>query len=260
MPNFLFANQACFFVYYTIMGYQFDNDKMYNPALDEVIGASTIVDDDAPPIDYRDDANRHERGQRTLAGTNPPPLPQVKAADLQFPNEKAEVSLSDDDDDDPNDEDYIDDTPTNLEDTLNQEHTITAVLGITDIANAMATQEEQIIAEEDNDGAINGTVNETEGVDNIEELQQQLLHQVADVDAANDNNTASDSNTATNSTIEYNTSIDSITATNSTTEKKFKSIRMASRNNCVNLVTQLSEILAQCIAYLSQDMTQSTSY
>jgi hypothetical protein len=34
-----------------------------------------------------------------------------------------------------------------LENTLNQEHTITAVLGITDMENAMATQEEQILAE-----------------------------------------------------------------------------------------------------------------
>jgi Ulp1 family protease len=57
MPTFLFANQALIFVYYTIMGYQFDHDEMYNPSLDEVIGASTIVDDDAPSIDYRDDAN-----------------------------------------------------------------------------------------------------------------------------------------------------------------------------------------------------------
>jgi hypothetical protein len=60
---------------------------MYNTALDKVIGASTTVDDDAPPNDYRDDTNRHERGQRTLVGTNPPPLPQVTATDLQFPNE-----------------------------------------------------------------------------------------------------------------------------------------------------------------------------
>jgi hypothetical protein len=69
-----------------------------------------------------------------------------------------------------------------LENTLNQEHTITAVLGLTNMANAMATQEEQILEEEDNDGEMNVQVNETEGVDNIDELQQQLLNQVADVD------------------------------------------------------------------------------
>jgi hypothetical protein len=101
---------------------------------------------------------------------------------LQYLNEEGEVSPSDDDDDDPNDEDYIDDTPKNLEDTLNQEHTITAVLGLTYMAHYMATQEEQILTEEDNDGAMNVQVNETEGVDNIEELQQQLLNQAADVD------------------------------------------------------------------------------
>jgi hypothetical protein len=209
LPTFLFANQARIFVYYTIMGCQFDHDEMYNPALDEVIGASTIEDNNAPPIDYRDDANRHERGQRTIVGTNQPPLPQVTAADLQFPNEEGEISLSDDDGDDPNDEDYTEDTPENWENTLNQEHTITTVLGLTDMENAMATQEEQILAEEDNDRAMNVQVNEMEGVDNIEELQQHLLNQVADVDhqirmlqEANDNNTANNSNTATDSTTE----------------------------------------------------------
>jgi hypothetical protein len=48
MPTFLFANQARMFVYYTVMGYQFDPDELYNSALDEVLGASNIVDDDAP--------------------------------------------------------------------------------------------------------------------------------------------------------------------------------------------------------------------
>jgi hypothetical protein len=56
----------------------------YNPELGEVIGASAIVDDDAPPIDYRDDTNRHERGQPTLTGTNPPPLPQVAMHKVRF--------------------------------------------------------------------------------------------------------------------------------------------------------------------------------
>jgi hypothetical protein len=136
------------------------------------------------------------------------PHREVTSADLQFPNEDGEISLSDDDDDDPNDEDYTDDTPTNLENALNQEHTITAVLGLTDMANAMATQEKQILAEEDNDGTMDVQVNETEGVDNIEELQQQLLDQVADVDhqirmlqEANDKNTATDSKTTTDSSV-----------------------------------------------------------
>jgi hypothetical protein len=91
-----------------------------------------------PPIDYRDDANRHERGQSTLTETNPPPLPQATAADLQFPNEEGDISVTDDDGDDPDDEDYTDNTPTNLASTLNQEHTVIAVLGLTDMANTMA--------------------------------------------------------------------------------------------------------------------------
>jgi hypothetical protein len=47
-PYILFANRARIFVYYTVMGYHFDQDELYNSALDEVLGASTIVDDDAP--------------------------------------------------------------------------------------------------------------------------------------------------------------------------------------------------------------------
>jgi hypothetical protein len=101
-------------------------------------------------------------------------LPQVTAADLQFPNEAGEISLTNDDDYDPNHKDYTDDTPTNLASTLNQEKKITAVLGLTDMANAMATQEEQILEEEDNDVAMNVQANETEGMDNIEEFQQQF--------------------------------------------------------------------------------------
>jgi Ulp1 family protease len=49
MPTFLFANQGRIFVYYLVMGYQFDQDDSYNSLLDEVLGESTIVDDYAPP-------------------------------------------------------------------------------------------------------------------------------------------------------------------------------------------------------------------
>jgi hypothetical protein len=125
---------------------------------------------------------RHDRGQHTLTGTNPPTLPQVAAAHLQFPNEEGEISVTDDDDDDPDDEGYTDDMPTNLESTLNQEHTVTAVLGLTGMANAMATQVEEILKEEDNDGEMNDQVNETEGLYNIKYLEQQLINQVVDVD------------------------------------------------------------------------------
>jgi hypothetical protein len=59
MPTYFFTNQARIFVYYIVMGYQFDQDDSYDSSLDEVLGASTIVDDYAPPVDYRDDTNRH---------------------------------------------------------------------------------------------------------------------------------------------------------------------------------------------------------
>jgi hypothetical protein len=87
MPTFLFDNQARIFIYYIVMGYQFDQDDSYDSSLDEVVGTSTIVDDDAPPVDYRDDANRHECGQLSIRATQPPPLPQVTSAYLQYPNE-----------------------------------------------------------------------------------------------------------------------------------------------------------------------------
>jgi hypothetical protein len=35
--------------------------------------------------------------------------------------------------------------PTKLTSTLNQEHMITAILGLTDMLNAMATQEQEIL-------------------------------------------------------------------------------------------------------------------
>jgi hypothetical protein len=96
------------------MGYQFDEDDSYDSSLDEVLGTSTIVDDDAPPVDYREDNNQHEHGQSTLRATNLPPLLQVTAADLQYSNEDGEISVTDDDDEGPDDEDYTDYMPTNL--------------------------------------------------------------------------------------------------------------------------------------------------
>jgi hypothetical protein len=50
MPTFLFANQAHIFMYYIVMGYQFDQYDSYNSLLDKVLRESTIVDDDAPPL------------------------------------------------------------------------------------------------------------------------------------------------------------------------------------------------------------------
>jgi hypothetical protein len=57
MPTFLFANQARIFVYYTVMGYQFDQYELYNSVLDEVLGASTIVDYDAPQSTWSTDSH-----------------------------------------------------------------------------------------------------------------------------------------------------------------------------------------------------------
>jgi hypothetical protein len=182
MPPFLFANQARLFIYYIVMGYQFDQDDTYYLSLDEVVGTSTIVDDDTPAVDYRDDANLHERGQPTRRATHPPPLPQLTAADLQYPNDDGEINISDDDNEYPRDGDYTDNLPTNLEDTIDQEHDVTALLGLTGMAITMADQEQEQLEEEDNDGETHDQVNAAEGPENIAELQRQLRNQVADVD------------------------------------------------------------------------------
>jgi hypothetical protein len=73
-------------------------------------------------------------------------------ADFQLPNEDGYISVTDDDGDNHEDEDYTDEMPTNLESTLNQEHTVTVVLGLAGMANAIA---------KDNDGAMNDQENAT---------------------------------------------------------------------------------------------------
>jgi hypothetical protein len=50
MPPFLFANRARLFVYNIVMGCQFDQDDTYDSSLDEVVGTTTIVDDDTPDV------------------------------------------------------------------------------------------------------------------------------------------------------------------------------------------------------------------
>jgi hypothetical protein len=147
-----------------------------------VVGITTIVDDDAPAIDYRDDANQHERGQPTHRATRPPPLPQVTTDDLQYPNDDGEISISNNNNEDPLDGDYKDDLPMNLGDTLDQEHGITAVLGLTRMIISMAAQEQEQLEEEYNDGETHDQANAAEGPDNLAELQRQLRNQVADVD------------------------------------------------------------------------------
>jgi hypothetical protein len=208
MPTFLFANQARIFMYYTVMGYQFDQDESYNSALDEVLGASTIVDDDAPQsttMTTPTDTSVVNRLSREQTHHHFPRLQQqicnfrMRREKLVLPTMMMTTLMTK----------TVPNTATHLASTLNQEHTITAVLGLTNMANAMATQEEQILKEEDNDGAMDVQVNAAEGVDNIEELHQQLHNQVVDVDhqihmlqGASDINTSTDSKTATDSSTE----------------------------------------------------------
>jgi hypothetical protein len=182
MPPFLLDNQERIFIYYIVMGYQFYQDDTYDSSLDEMVGTTTIVDDDAPAVDYRDYAKRHERGQPTRRATNPPPFPQVTAADLQYPNGDGEISISDDDNEDHLDGGYTEDLPTNLVDTLDQYHDATAVLGLTGMAIAMADQEQEQLEGEDNDGETHEQENEVEGPDNLAELQRQLRNKVAKLD------------------------------------------------------------------------------
>jgi hypothetical protein len=59
---------------------------------------------------------------------------------------------------------------TNLGDTLDQEHDVTAVLGLTGMVIAMAGQEQEQLEEEDDDGETHKQANEAEGPDNVAEL------------------------------------------------------------------------------------------
>jgi hypothetical protein len=182
MPPFLFSNQAHLFIYYIVMGYQFDQDDTYEWSLDEVICTITIVDDGSHGVDYRNDANQADPGKPTLGATNPPTLPQVTATDLQYPNGNGEISISDDEPEDPFDADYTEDMPTNLGETLDQEHEVTYVLGLTDMTIAMADQEQEQLKQEENDGEIHEQANEAEEAENLAELNRQLRNQVAEVD------------------------------------------------------------------------------
>jgi hypothetical protein len=112
-------------------------------SLDEVVGSITIIDDDALDLDYREDSNQHECGQPTLGATCPPPLLKVTAADFQYPNGDGEISTPYNEPKDPFDADYTEDLPNNVGETLDQEHEVTYVLGMTGMTISMADQEQK---------------------------------------------------------------------------------------------------------------------
>jgi hypothetical protein len=86
-------------------------------------------------------------------------LSQVTAADFKYPNEDGEVSDSEDEPEDPSHADYTKDMPTNLGDTLDQEHEVTYVLGLTGMANYVTDREQEKLEQEKNDGEIHEDVN-----------------------------------------------------------------------------------------------------
>jgi uncharacterized protein YlxW (UPF0749 family) len=109
-------------------------------------------------------------------------LPQVTAADLQYPNGDGEISISDDEPEDPFDADYIEDLPKNSGETLDQEHEVTSVLGWTGMVSVMSDQEQEELEEEENDGETREQANEAEGAENLVALHRQLRNQVTEVD------------------------------------------------------------------------------
>jgi hypothetical protein len=177
MPPVFFSNQARLFMFYIVSGYQCDQDDTYECSLDEVTGTITIVDDESPGVEYRDDANRVESGQLTPRATNPPPLPQVTAADLKYPNEDGQFSESNDEPEYPLDADYTEDMRTNL-----GEHEVTSVLGLTGMANDMDDRKQEQLAQEENDGEIHKPASEAEEADNVTEENRRLRNQVAEAD------------------------------------------------------------------------------
>jgi hypothetical protein len=96
------------------MGYQFDQDDTYECSLDEVTVTIAIGEDASPYVEYRDDANQAERVQFTHRDAHSPPLTQVMATDLKYPNKDGEVSESNKEPEGPFDADYTKDIPMNL--------------------------------------------------------------------------------------------------------------------------------------------------
>jgi hypothetical protein len=94
-------------MFYTVMGYNFDQDDSYDSTLDEVEGTITIVDDTSPGFTYKEDCNQAERGQQILRATNPPEIEQVHLNQLYFPNVYGVVeSTGKEDSDDGEDKDF----------------------------------------------------------------------------------------------------------------------------------------------------------
>jgi hypothetical protein len=105
IPPYKFNSHARLFMYYTCMGYKFDQVAQPDRTQDEVVGHVTIIDDDGPAILWTDEANRYARREATRRATNPPDLERVTDADLEYPQVEedtapvAEDSASDSDTD-----------------------------------------------------------------------------------------------------------------------------------------------------------------
>jgi ABC-type polar amino acid transport system ATPase subunit len=71
--------------------------------------------------------------------------------------------------------------PTNLGETIYQDHEVTSVLGITGMAITMADREQEQLEQEENHGEIHGPGSKPEEAENLTEENRQLRNQVAEV-------------------------------------------------------------------------------
>jgi hypothetical protein len=106
VPPAKFSNETRLFIFYTVMGFNFDQDNNYDPTFDEVKGTITIVEDTSPGLPYNNYCNRAELGQCLLRAKNPPDREQAHLGDLMFPDSygvaedfEEEDALDDDDED-----------------------------------------------------------------------------------------------------------------------------------------------------------------
>jgi hypothetical protein len=96
IPPAKFDNQAQIFIFYTVMGFQIDQDDNHNPIFNEDRGTVTLLDDTSPDVAYNDACNQFENRQRLLGATNPSNLAQVTLRDLVYPNSYGDAGDSDD--------------------------------------------------------------------------------------------------------------------------------------------------------------------
>jgi hypothetical protein len=85
-------------MFYTVTGFNFDQDDKYDPMFAELRGTVTIIDDDSSGVASNNDYNRVENGQRLLRATHPSDHAQAQLRDLVYPDYGGVVEDSEEED------------------------------------------------------------------------------------------------------------------------------------------------------------------